>query len=237
MSLPEIDLPVELAKIKQIGWIRSRRKGDTGIGKTIEDLLGIPENNLGEPDCIYKGYEVEIKGHRIRSSSMITLFTLEAGTRHLHDVQLMRKYGYENSKGRQALKITLTTQQFTSQGLKLRSDPTNRTISIIDTNGYEPWVWSISDIRLKLHNLCVVYADSKREEGQEYFRVEKAVLALGLNKECFFRLVEDGYVKIDLRMHIKPTGASRNHGTAFRLPRWEDLVKCYEKQETILDRP
>jgi hypothetical protein len=235
LSLPEVDLPVELARIKQMGWIRSRRKSDTGIGKTIEDLLGIPENNIGEPDCIYKGYEVEIKAHRMWSSSMITLFTLEAGTRHLNDVELMRKYGYKNSKGRQALKITLTTQRFTPQGLKLRSDPANRTISIIDTNGYEPWVWSVSDIRLKLHNLCLVYACSKKEGGQEYFRVEKAVLALSLKEECFFKLVEDGYVKIDLRMHIKSTGASRNHGTGWRLPRWEDLMKCYEKQETVLE--
>jgi len=218
-----------------MGWIESRRKGDTGIGKTIEDLLGIPENNAGEPDCIYEGYEVEIKGHRVRSKSMITLFTLEPGTRHLHDVELMREYGYKNGKGRQALKITLTTQRFTPQGLKLRSDLANRTISIIDASGYEPWVWSISDIRLKLHNLCVVYADSKKEAGQEYFRVESAVLALGLDEECFFKLVEDGHVKIDLRMNMKPTGASRNHGTGWRLPRWEELVRCYGKKQTVLE--
>lgn len=53
MSLPQIDLPAELGKIKAIGWIESRRKSDTGIGKTIEDYLGIKENNIGEPDCLY----------------------------------------------------------------------------------------------------------------------------------------------------------------------------------------
>lgn len=235
VSLPLIDLPEELARIKQMGWILSTRKSDTGIGKTVEDLLGIRENNLGEPDCIYRGHEVEIKGHRIDSNSMITLFTLEPGTRYLHDVELIRKYGYTNGKGRQALKITLTTQAFTPQGLKLRSDAARRTISIVDTSGYEPWIWSIDDIRLKLHNLCIVYADSKKEGTQEYFQVREAVLALGLDEECFFKLVDEGHVKIDLRMHLKPTGGSRNHGTAFRLLRWDDLAGCYKTQDTILN--
>lgn len=27
------------------GWIKTHRSGPTGIGKTLEDLLGIPENN------------------------------------------------------------------------------------------------------------------------------------------------------------------------------------------------
>jgi len=235
LDLPKIDLPVELGKLKRNGWMRSTRRGHGGIGKTIEDLLGIRENNVGEPDCTYKGHEVEIKGHRTTSKSMITLFALEPGTRNLRDVEMMKRYGYRNGKGRQALYVMLSTQRSTPQGLRLRSDPANRTISIIDTNGCEPWIWSISDIRLKLHNLCLVYADSKREAGQEYFRIGRAILALGLNEECFFRLVEGGYVKIDLRMHMKPNGASRNHGTGWRLPRWEDLVRCYKQQQTLLD--
>ena len=40
----------EYEKIKAQGWIKTHRSGPTGIGKTLEDLLGIPENNLDEPD-------------------------------------------------------------------------------------------------------------------------------------------------------------------------------------------
>jgi hypothetical protein len=68
--LPEINLPIELAKLKDKGWIKSNRKSDIGIGKTIEDLLGIQENNRGQPDCIYDGKEIEIKCHRISSNAM-----------------------------------------------------------------------------------------------------------------------------------------------------------------------
>ena len=33
-------------EIKNMGWIRTHRAGNTGVGKTLEDLLGIDENNI-----------------------------------------------------------------------------------------------------------------------------------------------------------------------------------------------
>jgi len=231
-SLVEIDLPVKLEKFRRMGWIKSHRKGDTGIGKTIEDLLGIKENNLGEPDCLYRGLPVEIKCRRFGTASMITLFTLEAGTRHLHDVLLMKKYGYRDVKGRLALKITLTSNSFTPQGLKLEADDSS--VAIADRSGYKPWIWTVSDIHLKLHNLCTVYADSKKESGKEFLRIRSATLLTGLNDKRFFDLVARGVLKIDLRMHLKPSGASRNHGTAFRLANFDELMKCYDNVETLL---
>ncbi len=216
-----------------MGWIKSLRKSDTGIGKTIETLLGIPETNQGEPDCLYNGMEVEIKAHRSNSNSMVTLFTLEAGTRNLNDVELMRKYGYINGNGRQALKVTLRPDDFIPQGLKLRIDMTKGTISIIDRESCESWVWTTSDIHLKLHNLCLVFAKS-RKNGTEQFQVESALLLTGLNDHCFFNLVEKGIIKIDLRMHIKPNGTSRNHGTGFRILNLGSLLSCYSTTNRIL---
>ncbi len=61
----------EYSKIKDIGWITTHRSGPTGIGKTLEDLLGIPENNLHEPDF----GEYELKSCRLHSNSMLTMFT------------------------------------------------------------------------------------------------------------------------------------------------------------------
>jgi hypothetical protein len=232
--LPEIDLPIELAKLKAKGWLMSHRKDDTGIGKTIEDYLGIKENNLGEPDCLYKGMEIEIKGRRAKTNSMITLFTLEPSIRHLHDVELMKKYGYRNGKGRQALKITLTPMGFTPQGLKIEVDKITGSISIIDKVGSKPWTWTMADFHLKLHNLCIVYADSKTIEEKEYFKIRNAILATGLDDKKFFDLINKGAVKVDLRMHTKSNGGSRNHGTGFRLANYAELVNCYEKVESIL---
>ena len=36
----------DLKAIKKMGYIKTHRAGNTGIGKTLEDLLGIKENNI-----------------------------------------------------------------------------------------------------------------------------------------------------------------------------------------------
>lgn len=64
--LPEIDIKNKLSEISKKGFIKSLRKDNTGIGFTLETLLGIKENNLGEPDFIYKGLKVELKAQRKR---------------------------------------------------------------------------------------------------------------------------------------------------------------------------
>lgn len=35
-----------LGELSKKGWIKSDRSHNTGIGKTLEDLLGIKENNM-----------------------------------------------------------------------------------------------------------------------------------------------------------------------------------------------
>ena len=37
-------------KIKSMGFIKSSRKGPTGIGHTLETHLGLAENNYANPD-------------------------------------------------------------------------------------------------------------------------------------------------------------------------------------------
>ena len=45
--------------IKKMGWVKSLRKGDTGIGKTFEELLGKTEENFEFPD--FEGIEIKTK--------------------------------------------------------------------------------------------------------------------------------------------------------------------------------
>ena len=58
-------------QVKSMGWVRSHRSNNTGIGKTFEDCIGVIENNLNEPDL----FGFEIKAHRGASASYVTLFT------------------------------------------------------------------------------------------------------------------------------------------------------------------
>lgn len=41
----------KLKTIKKMGYIKTHRAGNTGIGKTLEDLLGLKENNIPGPNA------------------------------------------------------------------------------------------------------------------------------------------------------------------------------------------
>ncbi|MDR1593690.1 MAG: MvaI/BcnI family restriction endonuclease, partial [Prevotellaceae bacterium] len=58
-------------QIKELGFVSTLRKGPTGIGYTLETLLGINENNNAQPDID----GAELKAHRTKGNSLITLFT------------------------------------------------------------------------------------------------------------------------------------------------------------------
>lgn len=38
--------------VKKLGYVKSNRKNNTGIGKTFEDYVGVIENNIDEADFI-----------------------------------------------------------------------------------------------------------------------------------------------------------------------------------------
>jgi hypothetical protein len=86
-----------LNEIVSIGWIQNSRYGNHGgIGNTLEDLLGIQENNLPIPNA----NEWELKAQRINSSSLTTLFHIEPSPRALKFVPqiFLLNYGWKHSE-------------------------------------------------------------------------------------------------------------------------------------------
>lgn len=233
MDIPEIDIKKKLKEISEKGFIKALRKSDTGIGFTLEAEMGIKENNLKNEDFTYRGGKVELKAQRKGTTSNITLFTKEPVKSDVSDRKLIEAYGYKNGHGRRALKITLTTKNYTPQGLKLDVDEHEKKIFVTHRRG-RVWYWSISDIRFKLGNLLLVFAERQRKGEHEYFYYNEAYYFTNFDAEAFFKLVQNGRIVIDLRMHLKPNGAVRNHGTAFRIINLENLSSCYKKRETIV---
>jgi hypothetical protein len=82
-----------LRDIAARGWICNARPGNSGgVGNTLEDLLGIDENNLPIPNAA----EWELKCQRAGSSSLTTLFHMEPSPRAVKFVpnMLLPKYGW-----------------------------------------------------------------------------------------------------------------------------------------------
>mgnify|MGYP004004340705 FL=1 len=105
-----------LKTLKEKGFVKTHRAGDTGIGKTLEDLLGIEENNIPGPD----GEDTELKAARKNSPSMLTLFTKSPLPRGINSI-LRAEYGYPdvNHPDKLALRTTIDSVDFnTIQGKK-----------------------------------------------------------------------------------------------------------------------
>jgi len=240
----------KINEIKQMQYVKSHRIGDTGIGKTLEDLLGITENNISGPD--FATYE--LKSARKNSVSMLTLFT-KAPLPKNANLNLLAAFGYAQRKktrnfkqltlsgakvdepniplGDKELHVTVDAKQPNSVGLKLGIE--NDKIVIENQKGI-PAYWDNSKLQSsfeqKYHKLIYVLADNKKEKGAEYFWFNEAYLLDGFSFERFSELMTEGQLKVDIRIGHHPDGRLHDHGTGFRiLPKF--LPQCFAKIERI----
>lgn len=236
-----------------MGFVESNRSGDTGIGKTLEDLLGISENNIAGPDFdIY-----ELKSGRKDSSSMLTLFTkapmpkganktlletfgYEKRTKqnlnqlHVTDYMDVQVHEHMGSTEEKELHVTVDSKYVNSVGLKL------------EIRDYRVYIGNSKNViayydkstlreafEKKYKKLILVLASSKKESGKERFWFNEAYLLEGFSFERFTELVKEGVIKLDLRIGHYPDGRPHDHGTGFRvLPK--DRPKCFEKIVRII---
>ena len=81
-----------LRALAQKGWIKSNRRHNTGIGKTLEDHLDIVENNIALPDFGV----MELKSQRINTISMMTLFT--KSPEGITNAEIRKRFGYPDKE-------------------------------------------------------------------------------------------------------------------------------------------
>lgn len=221
------DFVREYTKICDMGWIRTHRSGSTGIGKTLEDLLGITENNIDGPDF----GDYELKSCRLASNSMLTIFTKTPKPQGAVNT-LRITFGYSSDaydNNERVLHSTLSADRFvsianTGHSLKVACESTK--ISIIAEDGIEYAYWTRDQLKKafeKKYKNKFVYAkaQSRKSGANEEFRFVEAYEISGFNYEAFVDLLEQGKIYIDLRIgqyHGGPkNGQTHDHGTAFRI--------------------
>lgn len=113
-------LIAKLREISAMDWIPNARHGNHGgVGNTLEDLLGIKENNLPLPNAA----EWELKTQRLNTTSLITLFHVEPSPRAIQFVQkvLAPKYGWPHQEAGKKYPVTEMSFRQTIHGMS-RSD-------------------------------------------------------------------------------------------------------------------
>lgn len=235
----------EYLQICDEGFIKSHRANDTGIGKTLEDLLHIEENDSQAPDFA----DYELKAHRINgSNSMTTLVTISPDVKGANN-KLREDFGYvtEDSNGLKILHATLTTGNETGEnalGLMFKDDKLYITSSgrPIDY-AYYSFGSIAKGLKSKYPTGKAVFAEaiSRGPRNDEELHYVRATLATGLNMNNFFEMIQDGRIKYDIRLGVYKTpnrpeyGRSHDHGSGFRIfPK--DTKYLFDDVKVIVDK-
>jgi hypothetical protein len=199
-------------ELKAKGWVKSERRGPTGIGHTLEKLIGLRENNIAYPDL----GTIELKAHRINSNSMITLFTFNRKVWKMKPLEAIKKYGTRDGNGRLGLYFTMSRTP-NSKGLFLHIE--SETISVRHVSGEIVAEWQLEILAerftKKIPALILVSAFSEMRGDDEWFKFDRAQLLKGTSADIIRSQILAGNILVDLRLHEKITSA-RNHGTGFR---------------------
>ena len=228
-------LKKELQRVKKLGFVPTHRVGDTGIGKTLEDLLNIKENNIPLPDI---AGVAELKAYRRSAKSMLTLFTLEplpkGGDR---DRMLLDGFGYskrDNGRSKE-LHSTLLCKRYNNQSLKL--SVAEDKIRVQGKGKRLNIYWDVKSVRKKFDDklpaLVYVLADTKKIKGKEHFNFNEAYLLRGFDFELFKKMVKKDQIVVDFRMYYRPDGSVRNHGTGFRV-KINKLYDCFRNKDRLI---
>ena len=117
-----------LKEIRSRGWVKSHRNSnnDGAVGNTLEDLLGIQENNLPLPNAA----EWELKTQKRSTTSLLTLSHLEPLPRGLHIADyLLENFGWPHKNAgtkypvnEKSFRQTLSYHQSTRRGFYVIAD-------------------------------------------------------------------------------------------------------------------
>lgn len=228
-------LTEKLLEINKMGFVKTHLPHDPGVGRTLEDLLGIKENNLCLPDI----GEIELKAKRIESESMLTLATKSPDPRGVNRI-LFETYKYKDEKGCYVLHSTVYGSRFNPQGFKIVLQD-GKLVLKNKKNIEACWPLSIFDevLKSKSNKIVLVFAKTKgeRKTKKERFHYIEAYFLSGLNIDKFKEAIKQNKLKIDIRIGIyrsgKLKGQYHDHGTGFRINK-RDFLNLFNKYKRLI---
>lgn len=229
------ELIKKLIEIKKTGFIKTHRLHDTGIGKTLEDLLDITENNISLPDS----GKFELKAKRVGSESMLTIATKSPEPKGINRV-LFENYKYKDKEGSYCIHSTVFGSRYNPQGFKLTLRQ-NKLILENKNNIEAHWPITIFDdvLKSKSDKVFLAFAETKgkRNTKNEQFHYIEAYLLSGLNVDKFATAIENDKLKVDIRIGVYRSGKSQgryhDHGTAFRINK-RDFLHLYDNYKQLI---
>lgn len=201
-----------LIKDRMTDWMPAEILADTGIGRTVESILGIEMNPSKAPD--FKG--IELKSHREASRVRNTLFTQTpewAISRLKSGRAIVDEYGYiPDGYNHKSLHVTLSANKPNQQGLGLLVQPQ---LGLLEADEFstipldDGTFRKINDVAvwklIKLHERLLtkhretfwIDAETKIESGREFFRISEILHTKNPLPTQFDVLLDQGQITVD----------------------------------------
>ena len=218
----------KLKEIHNLDFVKGISHGDTNVGMTLENLLGIPPNSLKTPD--YKG--IELKSSRkhgdgtrkdvAKTSQKVTLFTQVPDWHRskFSAEDILKTFGYTD---KYSLQLNCTISNLpNAQGLYLDASDEIDLINKAKHSKYtgDVVVWALEKLKERLESKHAetfwVQATTKLIDGCEFFRYDLVRHTRKPNTANIASMFDAGIITVDFAMHFKPSGSVRDHGYLFR---------------------
>ena len=230
--------------IKKLGFIKSKRRGDTGIGYTFEELIQKPEENFPIPDY----NSIEIKTYRKKSNKSIHLFSATPDGDFLFPIKrVVDILGYPDKKMKNSKVFNVDFYGnktrwigYYKKGI-IVVNRNNKKVDLLafDNNGNNLNVdisWSFDMLKnklfLKLSNLAVISADSKYIKNEEYFHYDDIKFYKLKDFDTFIELIEKGKINICFNVgvyrYVKRIGQPHDRGVNFSIKK-SDLQLLFDE--------
>jgi len=215
------ELLIKLRKIAAKGFVPALLNADTGIGRTLEHLLGIRMNSAKTPD--YKG--IELKSARENKGTRKGLFAKTPNwgiSKFKNRVQILDTFGYWE-KGVFRLYNTIRATGRNVQGLILRTD---YELEYLYENSDRKEIgdfltWELEVLKnalaVKHKETFWIKAQSKHENGNEYFLFKSAEHTKGPLLNQFGLLIDMGAITLDYPIKRLANGSVIDKGCNFKL--------------------
>lgn len=206
------------------GYVQTLRSGDTGIGFTLETMLGIKANSSEEPD--YKGIELKSTRNRGAKHRKINLYGKVPNwkkSRLKSSKALLDERGYYSLE-KQRHQLFHTFDCISPNSLKMMLKRQSDTLHQIYTSGTQTvqdvqWdMTTLENTLMKKHSETFwVFADTRGKGKGEEFHFSKAKYTSGPDPIKLGILLESGAITIDYTITETKTGAAKDQGYLFKI--------------------
>ncbi len=208
------------------GYVTTMRAGDTGVGFTLESLLGIKANSNKAPD--YKGIELKAGRSRSLKGGRTTIFSQVpdwSASRLKGSKELLDARGrFHPIKQRRQLFHQVQARKLNSYGLTLEVDDQHTKLDQVHveagvTTKDVTWLMEklIERLRAKHAETFWVKANTRGMGSAEEFHYTTARYTSDLSAAKFPVLLEAGVISLDYTITELGNGRAKDQGYLFRI--------------------